>query len=134
MSSTPWNLGRIRLSVALRTLERGECSSPEPVAHELAVVVLTGRGRLVIDGASQRFSAPCSLIPHVGSEYRLVNDAAESLTLLIAAVRPNPVASMLHASNRRVSPAPREAASPVRLRVERAASAQRPGTKSRLPH
>jgi hypothetical protein len=92
----------MRLSVALRTLERGECSPHEPVSHELAVLVLTGRGRLVIDGASQRFSAPCSLIPHVGSEYRVVNDAAERLTLLIATVHSSPLPAMLGASSRRV--------------------------------
>jgi hypothetical protein len=103
MASTPWNQGRTRLNVALRTLDRGERTSIEPVTRELAVLVLAGRGRLVVDGASQRFSAPCSVIPPVGTEYCLVNDAAERMSLLITALQAPPVPVALARLNRQTS-------------------------------
>ena len=97
---TPGNPGEAGLDTALHTLERGHCTPTDRVANEMTVLVLSGRGRLVIDGASQRFCAPCSLVPPVGAEYRLVNDAAEQMMLLVARARRAPARAASYKASR----------------------------------
>jgi len=51
-------------------------------AGEHALLVLQGLGKLLLAGAPQRFSAPCTLLLPAFTEYKLVNQGTEPLQLL----------------------------------------------------
>jgi len=63
-----------------------------PIECARVVLVLTGHGKLMIDGASQRFHAPCSLVLPAGVDSQVVNIGAEPMQLVTgftpAAARP----------------------------------------------
>lgn len=46
------------------------------------IVVLAGRGKLLLAGAPQRFAAPCTLLLPPQTDYRVVNQGAEPMQLL----------------------------------------------------
>jgi mannose-6-phosphate isomerase-like protein (cupin superfamily) len=46
------------------------------------VLVLSGCGKLLIDGGPQRFSAPCTVLVPPHRPFRFVNDGAEALQLV----------------------------------------------------
>jgi quercetin dioxygenase-like cupin family protein len=49
---------------------------------ELVVLVLAGGGKLLIDGAPQRFNAPCTLLIPPNAAFRLVNNGAATMQLV----------------------------------------------------
>lgn len=51
-------------------------------AGEHVLLVLQGLGKLLLAGAPQRFSAPCTLVLPPWTDYRLVNQGTETLQLL----------------------------------------------------
>ncbi|MBW8844324.1 MAG: hypothetical protein JF607_05050 [Burkholderiales bacterium] len=46
------------------------------------LVVLAGRGKLLLAGAPQRFAAPCTLLLPPQTDYRVVNQGVEPMQLL----------------------------------------------------
>ena len=68
--------------IRLLTLEPGVHGPVSQHAGELAVVVLAGSGKLVIDGGPTRFTAPCSLLIPPGEPYQIVNNGSAALQLV----------------------------------------------------
>jgi hypothetical protein len=54
----------------------------QPIECARVVLVLTGHGKLVVDGAAQRFHAPCSLVLPAGIDSQVVNIGAEPMQLV----------------------------------------------------
>lgn len=55
----------------------------QPIECARVVLVLTGHGKLVVDGAAQRFHAPCSLVLPAGIDSQVVNIGAELMQLVM---------------------------------------------------
>lgn len=66
----------------IRTLEPGANTDTACHGGELALVALSGAGKLQIDGGPQRFQAPCTLVIPAGSPYILVNSGLTPLQLV----------------------------------------------------
>jgi len=62
------------------SIESHADGSGERGAHVL--VALSGRGKLLLAGAPQRFAAPCTLLPPAQTDYRIVSQGVEPLRLL----------------------------------------------------
>jgi hypothetical protein len=54
----------------------------QPIECARVVLVLTCHGKLVVDGAAQRFHAPCSLVLPAGIDSQVVNIGAEPMHLV----------------------------------------------------
>jgi Auxin binding protein len=61
-----------------------------PNAGDCAIVALAGYGKLLIDGAPQRFHAPCTLILPRNEECQIVNVGTETMHLPVALSRVPP--------------------------------------------
>ena len=75
-------LGFASFELWMETLDIGAEGDILPLESARVVLVLSGHGKLLIDGASQRFHAPCSLLLPAGVEGRVVNIGAESMRLV----------------------------------------------------
>jgi quercetin dioxygenase-like cupin family protein len=64
------------------TLAAGAGSPPRCHDGELALVVLSGHGKLRVAGGPQRFAAPCTLVIPPACEFELVNDASASMQMV----------------------------------------------------
>ncbi|MBT2326631.1 cupin domain-containing protein [Variovorax paradoxus] len=92
-------LGAISVEVWVEMLEANARAELMPHGIERVVMVLAGHGNLHVDGAPQRFHAPCSLMLPAGAECEVINIGAESMQLVVtflaqpapAAVGPSPV-------------------------------------------
>ncbi|HUP07307.1 MAG TPA: cupin domain-containing protein [Caldimonas sp.] len=62
-------------------IDPGACTAA-PAADALVLIALDGTGKLLVDGAPQRFHAPCTLIVPEGASHRVVNDGATPLQLV----------------------------------------------------
>ena len=76
-------LGFAPFELWIETLDIGAEADILPLESARVVLVLSGHGKLLIDGASQRFHAPCSLMLPVGVEGQVINVGAESMRLVI---------------------------------------------------
>lgn len=74
--------GITRFEAWLQTIDPGASSAPMRHPGEQAVLVLAGSGKLLLDGAPQRFASPCTLVVPPGTEFRIVNDGAETMQLV----------------------------------------------------
>jgi quercetin dioxygenase-like cupin family protein len=68
--------------VAVCTLEAGAHTAPQQHGGELAVVCLSGAGKLIIHGGPQRFHGPCSLVIPPCTPYELANQGTLPLQLV----------------------------------------------------
>jgi hypothetical protein len=59
----------------------------------VALVLTAGYGKLLVDGAPQRFRSPCSLMLPSGAECQVVNTGAEPMQLVLAFAPPAAPAS-----------------------------------------
>ncbi|GAA4339774.1 hypothetical protein GCM10023165_19370 [Variovorax defluvii] len=75
-------LGFTSFELWIETLEVDAAADILPLESARVVLVLSGHGKLFIDGAAQRFHAPCSLMLPIGIEGRVVNIGAEPLRLV----------------------------------------------------
>lgn len=76
------SLGVQAFEVWMRRLEPGAHSAEKRHDGELVVLVLSGCGKLLIDGGPQRFAAPCTVLvpPHVS--FQFVNHGAEPMQMV----------------------------------------------------
>jgi mannose-6-phosphate isomerase-like protein (cupin superfamily) len=87
------SLGVKHFEVWMRKLEPGAHSLEKRHAGELVVLVLTGCGKLLVDGGPQRFHAPCSLLIPPGCVFRIANHGSAALQLVWTCTDPpRPVA------------------------------------------
>ena len=70
-------LGSTHMQIWIETLEPNARTELVPLGTQRVAVVLSGHGNLLIDGAPQRFHAPCSLVLPAGSEAVVVNIGSE---------------------------------------------------------
>jgi hypothetical protein len=75
-------LGFASFELWIETLDIGAECEILPLESARVILVLSGHGKLHIDGASQRFHAPCSLMLPAGVEGRVVNIGAEPMRLV----------------------------------------------------
>src|SRR6059058_5432375 len=75
-------LCRAPFDVEVQHLDAGAATEPAAAAEARIVLALLGSGKLVVDGGSQRFAAPCTLSIAAGALYRFINDAATTLQLV----------------------------------------------------
>jgi len=76
-------LGVHGFEVWMRRLEPGAHSVEKRHDGELVVLVLSGCGKLLIDGGPQRFAAPCTVLvpPHVS--FQFVNHGCEPMQMVV---------------------------------------------------
>ena len=76
------SLGVQGFEVWMRRLDPGAHSVEKQHDGELVVLVLSGCGKLLIDGGPQRFTAPCTVLvpPHV--PFQFVNYGAEPMQMI----------------------------------------------------
>jgi quercetin dioxygenase-like cupin family protein len=68
--------------VSVRTLAPGAQTPAQRHAGELVVLALFGGGKLLVDGAPQRFNGPCTLVIPAQQCFQLVNQGSEPLQLV----------------------------------------------------
>ena len=66
----------------VESLDANAVADLEPHDRDRVALVLTGHGDLRIDGAAQRFHAPCSLIMQRDTQCEIVNIGTEPLRLI----------------------------------------------------
>jgi mannose-6-phosphate isomerase-like protein (cupin superfamily) len=76
-------LGVQGFEVWMRRLEPGAHSVEGRHDGELVMLVLSGCGKLLLDGGPQRFAAPCTLIVPPRRSYQLVNHGCEPMQLVV---------------------------------------------------
>lgn len=76
-------LGSKHLEIWVETLEPNARAELLPLDRERIVLVLAGYGNLQVDGAPQRFHAPCSLMLPPGTEGVAINIGAEPMHLVV---------------------------------------------------
>lgn len=69
------------LTLAPQASLEGVTAPPAAGGTEL-LVAFGGHGKLLLAGAPQRFSAPCTLVLPPGTDYRVVSQGAEPLQLM----------------------------------------------------
>jgi hypothetical protein len=79
-------LGAAPIEVRMQQIEPGASSASGITAETRVVVAISGSGKLVLDGAPQRFNAPCTLLLPPGAEFRFVNQGAAPLHLVAVLV------------------------------------------------
>jgi uncharacterized cupin superfamily protein len=79
--------GQPSFDVWLQWLGPGDASLPGHLDGEQALIVLRGFGKLLLDGAPQRFAGPCTLFVPAGCEHHLVNTGAEDLQIVVVVAR-----------------------------------------------
>lgn len=83
-------LGAERLSVWRQTVAPGAATPPHRHDCEEAVVVLAGRGRLVVDGREHAFGPDMTLVIPAGVDHQIFSDGPETM-VCIAAFAATPV-------------------------------------------
>ncbi|OUL98458.1 hypothetical protein [Variovorax sp. JS1663] len=83
-------LGFAPFELWVETLELDAGADILPLESARVMLVLSGHGKLFIDGAGQRFHAPCSLMLPPGAEGRVVNIGAEPLRLVTGFIPVDP--------------------------------------------
>ncbi len=85
------SLGVLGFEVWMRRLEPG-AHSVETCHHgELVVLVLSGCGKLLVDGGPQRFAAPCTVLVPPHRPYQFVNLGCEPMQMVaIGSTTPRP--------------------------------------------
>ncbi|MDR6154147.1 quercetin dioxygenase-like cupin family protein [Acidovorax delafieldii] len=73
--------------IRLVELEAGACLPLDQHAGQLAAVVLSGQGKLLLDSGPQRFAAPCSLFIPPHAPYQINNNASTTLQLVMVCSR-----------------------------------------------
>lgn len=68
--------------VQVQSIEPGAATAHETHAEARVVLALEGCGKLVQDGGSQRFNAPCTLRIAAGVPHHFVNHAATPMQLV----------------------------------------------------
>jgi len=74
--------GVAAFEVWLSTLQPGAATAEMRHGGELVAVAQQGAGKLLVDGAPQRFQAPCSLLIPPGSRFRVANNGGAVLHLV----------------------------------------------------
>lgn len=77
-------LGVSAFELSLEWLQPGAHTALRRGDGDRVVLVMSGFGKLLVDGAPQRFHAPCSLILPAGAECAVVNVGAVTLELVVA--------------------------------------------------
>ena len=72
-------LGFAPFELWIEILEIDARADLQPIESARVVLVLTGHGKLLVDGAAQRFHAPCSLVLPAGTDGQVVNIGAEPM-------------------------------------------------------
>jgi quercetin dioxygenase-like cupin family protein len=78
--------------VWMHTLPPGAETPLQRHAGCFAALVLSGSGKLLVDGGPVRFHAPCTLVVPPGCDFRLVNNAAVPLRV-VSVFTPDPSGS-----------------------------------------
>lgn len=68
--------------VWVHTLPPGAHTPLQQHAGSFACLVLTGSGKLLVDGGPQRFQAPCTLVVPPGVDFQVANNTALPLRVL----------------------------------------------------
>jgi mannose-6-phosphate isomerase-like protein (cupin superfamily) len=76
------SLGVQGFEVWMRRLEPGAHSVEEQHDGELVVLVLSGCGKLLIDGGPQRFAAPCTVLVPPHRPFQFVNHGSEPMQMV----------------------------------------------------
>lgn len=76
-------LGFAPFELWMEVLEIDARADLQPIERARVVLVLAGHGKLLVDGAAQRFHAPCSLVLPAGIDGQVINIGAEPLQLVI---------------------------------------------------
>jgi mannose-6-phosphate isomerase-like protein (cupin superfamily) len=86
------SLGVQAFEVWMRRLEPGARSVEQPHDGELVVLVLSGCGKLLIDGGPQRFSAPCTVVVPPRVPFQFVNHGVEPMQMVaVCTAAPTPL-------------------------------------------
>jgi hypothetical protein len=80
------SLCRAPFEVQVQHLDAGATSAPAIAFQARVVLALLGSGKLVVDGGSQRFAAPSTLLIAADARYQFINDAAATLQLVTVSV------------------------------------------------
>lgn len=83
------------LLVRTLRLAPGAASAGLAAAEGTVLLALAGSGKLRVDGAPQRFAAPCTLSIPPGAAYELVNNAAVELQLVSVCLSQPPEAARI---------------------------------------
>lgn len=75
-------LGFAPFELWMEVLEIDARADLQPIESDRVVLVLTGHGKLLVEGASQRFHAPCSLLLPAGTDSQVINVGAEPMQLV----------------------------------------------------
>jgi mannose-6-phosphate isomerase-like protein (cupin superfamily) len=75
-------LGVMGFEVWMRRLEPGAHSVQTHHDGELVVLVLSGCGKLLIDGGPQRFAAPCTVLVPPKRPFQFVNHGSEPMQMV----------------------------------------------------
>ncbi len=82
------NLGVLGFEVWMRRLEPGAHSVERRHDGEMVVLVLSGCGKLLIDGAPQRFAAPCTVLVPPKVYFQFVNLGFEPMQTVVVCTAP----------------------------------------------
>ncbi len=86
------SLGVQAFEVWMRRLEPGAHSVEKQHGGELVVLVLSGCGKLLIDGGPQRFTAPCTVLIPPRVTFQFVNHGVEPMQMVaVCTATPQPV-------------------------------------------
>ena len=86
------SLGVQAFEVWVRRLDPGAHSIEKQHDGELVVLVLSGCGKLLIDGGPQRFSAPCTVLVPPHRPFQFVNHGSEPMQMVaVCTARPVPI-------------------------------------------
>jgi hypothetical protein len=77
------DLGITAFEIWVEYLAAGAQLTLEDHGGDRVGLVMSGFGKLLVDGAPQRFHAPCTLILPTGSECKVVNTGAEVMHLVV---------------------------------------------------
>jgi mannose-6-phosphate isomerase-like protein (cupin superfamily) len=85
------SLGVHGFEVWMRRLDPGAYGAASRHDGELVVLVLSGCGKLLLDGGPQRFAAPCTVLVPPGRLFQFVNLGSEPLQMVaVGCAAPQP--------------------------------------------
>ncbi|MCU0919292.1 MAG: cupin domain-containing protein [Burkholderiaceae bacterium] len=85
------SLGVEGFEVWMRRLDPGAHSAETRHDGELVVLVLTGCGKLLVDGGPQRFAAPCTVLVPPQRPFQFVNHGSEPMQMVaVSSALPRP--------------------------------------------
>lgn len=70
------------MPVWMHEIEPESCSPSTKACGEQTAIVLSGTGKLLLDGAPQRFTSPCTLCVPAGYIWHVVNQDNVAMRLL----------------------------------------------------